>query len=302
MKRPRLNALRTFEAAGRRQSFSLAAEYLNISQAAVSQQIRQLEAYLGKPLFVRAHKRITLTNIGLSYWKSVHEALEKLDSVTDDLFEPDLGKTVSIHCTSSVATLWLAPHISEFRARNPDIELNVITLEQPETNTADIEVFVSTDSAPAPNTSPLLTSIVTPVAAPEYIADMPLARPQDILNFNLIHVVGYDDDWYRWFAKHDLNPQQIPHGLSADSSLFAIDAALRGEGVFLGRRPFIDSYLRNGKLTEVFKTPYHLTARYYMGRNPATRNSRSHNIVCEWLTGLAMNQIESGKPVHQVRE
>ena len=86
MRRPRLNVLRTFEAAGRHLSFSLAADELNISQAAVSQQMRQLEAYLGTALFVRHHRRLSLTGTGQAYLNGVHEALDRLDTVTDQLF------------------------------------------------------------------------------------------------------------------------------------------------------------------------------------------------------------------------
>lgn len=291
MRRPRLNALRTFEAAGRKLSFSLAADELNITQAAVSQQIRQLEEYLGDALFVRAHRRISLTVSGRAYLEAVQEALERLDNVTDQLFGTRPDQVVTIRCTSSVASLWLAPQIRAFQTAYPEINLHIRTLEQErETNTpssADLEIFVSAKTEPVPGITPLLTSAITPVAAPRYLKNNPPVHAPDILNFNLIHILGYDDDWHRWFRTYHLDPLRVPRGLSADSSLFAIDAALRGDGIFLGRRPFINAHLETGELVEVFDTPHHLKATYFLRQRGNGQNTRSIEKVARWLQTLA---------------
>ncbi|MCH8177511.1 MAG: LysR family transcriptional regulator, partial [Proteobacteria bacterium] len=130
MRRPRLNILRTFEAAGRYLSFSLTADDLKVSQAAVSQQMRQLEAYLKTPLFVRHHRRLSLTSIGQAYLEAVHEALDRLDSVTDRLFPGRQNQTVTLRCTSVVAILWLAPQLVSLQKRHPNIDLRINTRDQ----------------------------------------------------------------------------------------------------------------------------------------------------------------------------
>ncbi len=291
MRRPRLNALRTFEAAGRKLSFSLAAVELNITQAAVSQQIRQLEAYLGQPLFHRTHRRISLTTTGQTYLDAVGHALGQLDTVTDQLFGTRPDHIVTIRCTSSVATLWLGPNIQDFRAKHPDINLHIKTLEQegaasPSTS-ADLEIFVSGKADHSTGVTPLLTSVIMPVAAPQYLKENPCVHARDILDFSLIHILGYDDDWRYWFQTYDLDPHQVPRGLSADSSLFAIDAALRGDGIFLGRRPFIDTYLKSGQLAAVFQNPHTLNATYYLRQNKTGNNNRNADRVAQWLQDLA---------------
>lgn len=236
MKRPRLNILRTFEVAGRHLSFSIAAKELNITQAAVSQQIRQLEKYLGANLFIRHHRRLTLTSTGSAYLIGVNEALNRLDTITDQLFPDRPHQVVVIRCTSSVALLWLSPHISQFQANHPDIDLQIRTLdtegEVAQLANIDIEIYVSGDQVHNSHTKPLLTSVITPIASPDYLEGRQSEHAHDILDFNLIHVLGYEDDWHRWFQTFDLNTSAIPRGMAADSSLFAIDAALRGEGVF----------------------------------------------------------------------
>lgn len=293
MKRPRLNILRTFEAAGRQLSFSLAATDLNISQAAVSQQIRQLESYLDTLLFIRHHRRLTLTSTGQVYLDAVHESLDRLDSITDQLFPGRQHQAVTLHCTSSIATLWLAPHLRTFQNHYPNIELRIKTLDQSFENRdlsrSELEIFIPADISDIdPNTEKLLTSTILPVCSASLFSGASRPdKPVDVLKHELIHVLGYDDDWHRWFRSFQLKDVDIPRGLSVDSSLIAIEAVQRGDGIMLGRRPFIDSHLKSGELVEVFTKPFHLHTDYYL-RQPAKKTGHDANKkVAKWLTGLA---------------
>jgi len=290
MRRPRLNVLRSFEAAARHQSFSRAADELHISAAAVSQQMRHLEAHLGDALFIRHHRRISLTATGQDYFKAVHFALEHLDAATDRLFGAPVRRVVVIKCGSSVATLWLAPEIGAFRSTHPDIDLHIHTQEADENGAAtacDLEIFVAGSRAPDARTRALLCATITPVAAPGHLAQR-LDKAGDILGHKLIHVLGYDDDWHGWFDRHGLDRRVVPPGLAADSSLFAIDAALRGDGILLGRRPFIDGYLETGRLVPVFARPHDLQASYWLRQHADSRNAHNRDKVSAWLMGLAV--------------
>lgn len=294
MKRPRLNILRTFEAAGRRLSFSQAAEDLKISQAAVSQQIRQLEAYLNTPLFIRHNRRLSLTSTGQAYFDTVHEALDRLDTVTDQLFPVRQNQVVTLHCSASVATLWLAPELKSFQTFHPEIELHIKTLDQSRhargSAHSDLEIFIPRDDSIDANAELLLTSTITPVCSPQLLADRQRPRqPKDLLQLELIHVLGYDDDWHRWFRQHKLDDAAIPRGLSVDGSLIALEAAQRGDGVMLGRRPFIDRHLKSGELVEVFSKPMHLLTDYYLRQPAKSIARREAKIVVNWLTELAAN-------------
>ncbi len=302
MKRPRLNILRTFEAAGRHLSFSLAAQELNISQAAVSQQMRQLEAYLDTPLFVRHHRRLSMSNSGQAYLYGVHEALERLDTITDNLFPDRPYQIVTLRCTSSIAALWLAPHLGEFRKQHPDIDLRIRTLDQDqgEVNStgAELEIVILNEAKPDPHAVRLLTTIITPVCSPSAFTNRARpAVPADLLTFDLIDIVGYDDDWHRWFRRHGLDTITVPSGFSVDSSLIAMEATQRGDGIMLGRRPFIDRLLRSGELMEVFTQPLHLHAEYYLRHRRGTKGQRLSKIVADWLVELArVEWSEKEKP------
>lgn len=292
MKRPRLNILRTFEVAGRRLSFSLAADDLNISQAAVSQQIRQLEAYLNTALFVRHHRSLSLTSSGQAYLDAVHEALDRLDSITDQLFPGRQHQAVSLHCTSSVATLWLAPQLKSFQNAHPNIDLRINTLdlayEDRHSGKADLEIFTAGDIIKDAHTTKLFTSTILPVCSAKLFSKGPQpGEPGDVLEHELIHVLGYDDDWHRWFRKYQLNDVNVPNGLSVDSSLIAIEAVERGDGIMLGRRPFIDHHLESGELAEVFKKPFHLYADYHLRKPPQISGRHASSKVAAWLVELA---------------
>ena len=111
--------------------------------------------------------------------------------------------------------------------------------------------------------------------------------PDDLRHCDLIHVLGYEDDWHRWLRQFGDHQGAVPDGLSVDSSLIAIEAAQRGEGVMLGRRPFIDKLIRDGDLAEVFSESYDLSADYYL-RYTSTGAARAEvERVAEWLQQLA---------------
>lgn len=292
MKRPRLNILRTFEAAGRQLSFSQASTDLNISQAAVSQQIRQLEDYLEQKLFIRHHRRLTLTGTGQAYLHAVSEALDRLDSITDQLFPGRQQQSVSVSCSSSIATLWLAPNLCSLQKYHPTIDLRIKTLDSNYDNanwsTANLDIFIKKKASTEPNIDQLLTATIVPVCAPKLLNQQQRpTQPDAVLKHELIHILGYDDDWHRWFRNHGLKDIAVPRGFSVDGSLIAIEAAQRGDGIMLGRRPFIDRHLLSGELMEVFSKPYHLYTKYYLRQSTQTTNRHTSDIVADWLKKLA---------------
>ena len=110
--------------------------------------------------------------------------------------------------------------------------------------------------------------------------------PVDLARFSLIHVLGYDHDWHRWFRRHASDSMEVPRGLSVDGSLIAIEAALRGDGIMLGRRPFIDHHLRSGELVEIFDQDYVLHADYYLRQSSPHLTRRASREVADWLKSL----------------
>jgi LysR family glycine cleavage system transcriptional activator len=257
--------------------------------------MRQLESYLNTPLFVRHHRRLSLTSTGQAYLEAVHSTLDRLDSITDQLFPDRQNQAVTLRCTSMVATLWLMPQIGFLHKKHPHIDLRINTLDQNHDDNkfsiSDLEIFIQREAVSAPDVQKLLTSTITPVCAPKLFSNnLRLQQPSEILAYELIHVLGYDDDWHRWFRSYRLNDVGIPRGLSVDGSLIAIEAALRGDGIMLGRRPFIDRYLQSGELVEVFTKSFFLYADYYLRQPPRSTSRRATSMVASWLTELASHE------------
>ena len=291
MKRPRLNALRTFEAAGRHLSFSVAGEELGVSQAAVSQQIRQLEGTLGARLFLRRNRGLSLTGVGEAYHLAVHEALDRLDAITDQLFPGARDHVVTVQCTPSVATLWLIPRLGRLHAAHPNIDLRIVTLASGRggagAGLGDIEIATLVPGAAGPNCRELMTARIAPVCAPSLLRTGRLSQPADVLQFDLLHVLGYRDDWNRWFRNAGLSDQKVPGGTSFDGLLMALEAAVNGDGIMLGRRPFIDPHLQSGDLVLVFGESHALTTIYSLSWPETARNRRDVTAVMDWLVEMA---------------
>ena len=289
MKRPRLNTLRTFEAAARHLSFSVAAQELGISQAAVSQQMRHLEDYLDATLFDRHYRRLSLTAVGQAYFEAVHEAIDRLDTVTERLFPGRDRKTVSLLCTSSVAALWLLPRLKALQAEHSEIDLRINTLDRnraPGRLNSDLEIVIAGDARS--DAEKLLTATITPVCAPRLLQHCAGPRhAADLLEYDLIHILGYEDDWHRWFRQNGVARAKVPNGLSVDSSLVAIEAVGRGEGVMLGRRPFIDYLIESGELVEVLPDCKRLYSDYCLRRPPGSAARAEVDLVADWLLQLA---------------
>jgi LysR family glycine cleavage system transcriptional activator len=233
-----------------------------------------------------------LTSTGQAYLDAVHESLDRLDTVTDQLFPDRPHQIVTLRCTSSVATLWLAPQLGFFQKHHPQIDLRIRTLDQDygerNSSRADLEIVILSEGTTDPDARKLLTSTITPVCSPKLLScGARPYKPADVLAFELIHVLGYDDDWHRWFRRHRLHDVAVPHGLSVDGSLIAIEAAQRGDGIMLGRRPFIDHHLRSGELVEAFAESFHLYADYCLRQRPRTKGRRARELVASWLAELA---------------
>ncbi len=293
MKRPKLNALRAFEAAGRYLNFSKAGSELDISQAAISQQIRTLENYLNARLFIRRNRGLSLTGIGEAYQLVVHEALDRLDTVTDQLFPEVQAHVVTIQCTPSVATLWLIPKLADFRIHHPGIQLRIVTLdsELPEGQQSQIDLEITSQISKTENIDEdeLIKVKIAPVCSPSLLEKTPLSNAADIIDHHLIHVLGYSEDWHRWFRSFGLRNYKVPVGTSFDGSLMALESASKGGGIMLGRKPFMDQYLESNELVLPFGQQFTLTSTYYLRSSENTRRRQEINALRGWLKKAATN-------------
>ena len=171
------------------------------------------------------------------------------------------------------------------------MRINTLDQAQGSASNSDLEICIAADGPGGSDTELLLRATITPVCAPGLLRRRDRPRvPEDLLEYELIHVLGYEDGWHRWFRRNGVRESRVPDGLALDGSLIAIEAAQRGEGVMLGRRPFIDRYLESGDLVEVFTEPWHLIAEYYLRRSRRGVKRREVERVADWLHRLASRE------------
>jgi LysR family glycine cleavage system transcriptional activator len=252
---PPFAALIAFEAAGRLQSFTKAAEELHVTQAAVSRQIRLLEERIGKPLFVRAHRSVELTTEGRNYLHTVVNALSEVSAATRDLMAADSASRLVLAADQSIAHLWLMPRLAAFRAAYPGFDLGLVVSDEERACLAanvDVTLLHGDGNWPSHDTELLFAEEVFPVCSPDYLGERRgRLRPEDIASETLIDL---DDDhwnwlnWRQWLNAHGAGEAAAPRSLVTSSYPLAIDAARRGLGLALGWRGLVDADLKAGGL------------------------------------------------------
>ncbi len=273
-KLPPLDALVAFEAAARHSSFTLAADELNITQAAVSQRIRNLEEALATKLFERAHRSVTLNAAGREYQHSVANALAHIVSATSGI-NPAPGTTrLTIATDETVAALWLSPRIRAFTDAHEDISVRMAVSDSVEdciAEAVDVAIVLGAGDPTGFHSEQLFEEEVFPVCSPVYLAANPqIATPEGLAASQMIDLEDDRWDWMNWrmwltecFGSEPSNARRI----QVNSYPLVIEAAKNGMGVALGWRYLIDDPLRAGALVR----PLEASLKTGLGYNLLTR-------------------------------
>lgn len=287
----KLNYLRAFDAAARHLSFSLAADEMHLSQGAISQQIAKLEEALGSDLFIRRNRALSLSERGLAYHLVVREVLDRLDSVTGQIFPAPGRKTVSVRCTPSVASQWLVHRLGHFYRDHPGIDIRIQTLDlypdQRQHPQADLTIYrAAAHHDDGAETRLLWRAEIFPVCAQSYLQRTgPIVTPADVARRDLIDIMGYENNWHRWLRQFAPASPAAEPVVTLDGLNIAIEAACRGDGLILGRRPLIDPYLRDGRLKQVLGGSFSLFSCYYLRLNPASPRRAAARTLADWMVG-----------------
>ncbi len=249
---PPLSSLRVFEAAARHKSFRKAADELNLTASAVSHGIQTLENWLGVELFHRQSRGLRLTGAGEIYAPLVNQALSLIAKATEQLPGRKATGTLSLSSAPTFANKILLPRLEKFAAQYPDIRVTIDTSLRPVDLTLDdfdIAIRFSTTRKPAPNWTFLAVETLMPVCSPGLRKQFGGSEAKLLAHAPLIHVTSVPTDWQHWFRTSELEaPSSIDGGLRVDTVQMAFDAAVRGLGVVLGRRPLVDDDIETGRL------------------------------------------------------
>ena len=265
---PPLGALRAFNAAARSLSFTKAGLELNVTQAAVSYQVRRLEDHLGTKLFRRLNRALVLTNAGHAYFAIVQQALELLAVDANRLTGPHDQQALTISASQSLAAKWLTPRLDRFRTRKPQVHI-LIDASDAVADLAAGKVHVALRYAqridPALNSVLLFTEHVFPVCSPIlFDGHRPLGDPRDLRHHTLIHDDMTDISWRDWLGATGVDGDFATDGPSFSHSVLAINAAIEGQGIALGRSALVVDDLTAGRLVRPFHITLLSTYAYYV--------------------------------------
>lgn len=293
-----LNALVAFEAAARNGSYVAAARELNVTPAAVGQQVRVLEAWLGSALFHRSNAgtvRLTLTEQAHAALPDLQAGFDRIAVGLRHLRESQPSNVLTITATPAFVSKWLLPRIEDFQLTHPELELRLDVGERLvdlATTGVDVAIRYGEGSWPGLTSKKLLDEDVFPVCSPALLADgPPLRTPADLLGYNLIHDASITASgaefptWADWLALAGVSGGESERGLRINASAAVIQAVIAGRGIGLGRSVLVAQDLEAGLLVRPFASPaVRLSRGWHLVCLPNAAASRKVRAFESWLT------------------
>ena len=278
---PPLNHLRAFEAAARHLSFTAAAAELNMTQSAVSQQIKSLETHLGQPLFFRRPRALELTVMGLNYVPVVREAFQTLSRGTRMLIDGGVAHELHIQTNLTFSNYWLAPRLPRLYARHPDIHLHISTAiwdPMKRVEEADIEIRFLISPEVDLSAQRLTWDTFYPVCAPEYQVSL-----DRIHQHRLFYCTAMMTTWDAWAEEQRIDQSpKITHCQVLGTALAAAEA---GAGLAMAHDCTVQHLFETGRLVRPFAHTVEMPEAYYLTMNSrADRNPHAAQFA-DWIKG-----------------
>lgn len=296
MKTPFLNALQAVEASYRLQSFSAAAEELNVTPAAVGQLVKSLEDWLDKPLFIRktgGKARLQATDIAEQALPHIRLGLEQLALGLQKMKDHQPNKRLNLTLSPTFASKWFLPHLADFQQQHPDIELFL------NATTRSLDYFSENIDIGIRYGKGQWTGLIAekwqeeqlfPVCSPDFLTGYSIHKPSDLYNLPLIHDLSLDSKqgylgWADWFRAHSLINVPI-QGIRINDSAAVLQMASNGQGIALARELLVAEDLKNGGLIRLFP---HLKLKsplaYYIVHRPESCQLEKICRFKQWLMG-----------------
>lgn len=297
---PPLTALRAFDAAARHLSFAKAAAELNVTPAALSYQIKSLEAHLGQPLFVRLNRAVRLTEAGRTLAPGTADGFERLGAAWRAARRLQDSTTLTVTAGPAFTAKWLAPRLYEFARAHPGIDLRFIaTLRMLDLDREEVDVAIRFGHGPDEGlySCPLAHEWVAPVMTPELAARFATAESLRDAPLIFDHSIDFVDppcDWAAWFRAVgvDFAPGHGSHFSQADH---AVDAALAGLGVALGRRSMVVKDIHEGRLAVPVPLALQSSARFRFVCAAGAEDRPQIRAFRDWI----LEEIDKTAPVSE---
>jgi len=292
---PPLNALRAFEAAARHLNFSRAADELSVTPGAVSQQIQNLEDYVGVALFKRTPKGLLLTDAAQMALPALREAFDRLAEAASLLTAAVDGRRLTLTAPPSFAAKWLVPRLKRFEEAYPQsdvwlsADMDIVDFAAGE---VDLAVRYGGGRYPGLELQRLLSETVIPVVSPQLLAENPVDRPEDLAHHTLLHdgSPNADEscpDWSMWLAARGVRGVDGTRGPRFNQSSLVIEAAMGGRGVALAKRILAQDDVDAGRLVVPMQITTAVDFAYYLVHPKAKGRLPQVKAFVAWITAEA---------------
>jgi LysR family transcriptional regulator, glycine cleavage system transcriptional activator len=287
-KLPPLTWLRAFEASARSLSFTQAAVELNLTQAAISKQVKLLELYLREQLFIRNPRSLELTKTGAAYLPKVRDSFDRLAAGTYEVFGRRRSELLTVRCAVGFSVNWLGPRLPRFMERHPGLVIRIVSSvwgEEFDREQFDFDIRYGVGKWPGLNAQRLTWETITPVCSPLLLqGENAIRRPEDLANHSLLHVLGYEEGWGLWLNAAGVGGEiDKGRGLHFDTSLIAFEVAAKGAGVALGRSSMTGEDLMSGRLVKPFDLAIPIDEAFHLISPPEETAHPDALLFRDWL-------------------
>ncbi|MBB3443851.1 transcriptional regulator GcvA [Rhizobium sp. BK379] len=283
---PPLTTLPAFDAAARHLSFTKAAAELHVTHGAVSRAIRNLEEQLGTRLFERGTRSVQLTSEGAAYAAEIGAALDRIGSATIVASAPKSAGVLNVSTSDGFAGRWLVPRLHRFHRANRDIDVRLSTsgtFSDFIRDGIDIAIRYGAGGYEGVISEFLAEEEVSPVCSPELLqGEHALRTPNDLKHHRLIHD-NFRIDWATWLRAAGLDDINPNNGVRYESAAYAVEAAVHGEGVLLGRSALVSADLAAGRLVRPFDLALKSRWNYYVVYPDGALRQRKVRAFRDWL-------------------
>jgi DNA-binding transcriptional LysR family regulator len=289
---PNYVLLRAFEAAARLESFTLAGKELHLTQSAISHQIRELEEYFGKPLFLRQNRRVEPTAEGRRLLDSLSRVFDVIEAACNEVTLAPSSQVLALHCSPSFAAKWLSPRLPEFIKDNPDITIRLTSgadyVDLLRNQEIDIAIsYQFSHEGPGITSLSLGEEKIAPLCSPEII-DPSIPVEELMSKLTLIESSLNHHSWEQWFEMNHLKNLST-RKIAFDRAALSVSAAVDGIGVVLESTRFAEKEMSRGELVEIGAGVFLPTMdrTHFLSFRSNTKNNQKIKLFKEWICAKA---------------
>jgi LysR family transcriptional regulator, glycine cleavage system transcriptional activator len=299
---PPLGPLRHFEVAARLGSFKQAAQELDVTAGAVSQQVAELERFLKVRLFNRHNRRLSLTDEGRRLAESVRSALTEISTTSLEVSGRAQRTAVRVEVGPFLSARWLAPRLIRFSRQHPEVKVQLLHAAGARIVDCDADIAIRWGDGqwPGCKAEKLLEVDLQPVAAPSIAAG--LRRHRDVSAYPLVHSLDRGA-WLEWLGATRLSTEIARTGIVFDEPNVAVETIVAGAGVGIGYFPMMEEEIRAGRLICALPPRIRCSSAYYLINPPASRRLPLVQLFADWLRSeareMARKQPDQTSPPQQ---